>query len=945
MPSTPPGTLSSPHIRPLWTPLPAGTRLGRFTLEGLVGQGGMGAVYRARDTKLGRKVALKVISADHDDPESHERVARFLREARAAAALDHPSAVSIFDVGEQDGLSYIAMELVQGRPLRSYVGTDEPDVAQRLRWLAEIADALAAAHRARLVHRDIKPENVMIREDGRAKVLDFGLARRAAKLPEETTGQTWINTTQTEDGQTTLTAVGTVLGTPQYMAPEQIRAEPLDARTDQFSWGVLAYELLAGELPWMGVGIAVMARILSDEPRPLRELCPAVPEEAAAVVMRSLSKAPDARFASMDDVIDALAVWIDPASSARATIPRSGALPTQRPARPLPPPATGTNATQKSADVLAAVKAVRSPRPVPQVEVVDAPPPPPEEPLRARGLLFAAAVLVIAAVAFLGLRNLRGKSSAASPAPPVSATAVPAAVAVTDLPDPRSPSPDAIAAYRAGLVELRFGGSTDAFERAVVLDPSLAAAHLMLAVDATEVEFTDGARAHLRRAAELRASLSERDQLLLDATEPILLRQPADWAEASKRIAAAVERFPNDAQLWYERGAFGQTEGLAASTRHLERAVQLDPKYALAMGEQAENLAYLGKPDEARKVLERCVSAAPTYPYCTMQLGRVLEQVGACEEMEAVARQLVAASPSGAVAQDLLASALAARGRSEAAVREALRLKWAALPEADRRRAEPADTLALAMMSGDFAAAEKLARALGDASKGSRRESDHGRAARWLVQILVETGRAADAGQVALDYLARRDAWEPDARTEDFALAGDSTPILLAAALHAGKIKLDDFRARHAEWKRGWERKIGRDFRGYVWAHGIAGIAETREEAEEAFAAMAAYAPLPSHFPKTLVQARVGRAFLEGGRLDEALTWLGAAARTCRVLEHPVDHVRAHLWLGMAREAKNDKAGACAAYRVVRERWGKAKPRSVTAEKAASLLRAAGCPG
>jgi serine/threonine-protein kinase len=167
--------------------------------------------------------------------------------------------------------------------------------------------------------------------------------------------------------------------------------------------------------------------------------------------------------------------------------------------------------------------------------------------------------------------------------------------------------------------------------------------------------------------------------------------------------------------------------------------------------------------------------------------------------------------------------------------------------------------------------------------------------------------------------------------------------MLLAAALHAGKLKPEEHRARHAEWRRAWERKVARDFRAYIWAQGIAGVAETREEALAAMEAMGEFSPLPTHFSKTLAQARVGRAFLEAGRFDEALTWLDHAARTCRVLEHPVDHTRAHLWLGMAREAKQDKAGACAEYRVVRERWGKAKPRSVTAERASERMRAAGC--
>jgi len=950
----PPSGSDPSDIRPLGRrgigALRTGQQLGRFTIEALIGEGGMGAVYKARDAKLGRKIALKVIAADPDDPEAVDRIKRFLREARSAAALDHPSAVSIFDVGEEDGFSFIAMELVHGESLRTFVRAEEPDVATRLRWLVEIAGALAAAHRARLIHRDVKPENVMIREDGRAKVLDFGLARRAARLPDEVTGQTAITAATTEDGQTTLTAVGTLMGTPQYMAPEQIRSEPLDARSDQFSWGVLAYELLTGELPWTGTGLHVMARILSDEPRPIGERNPAIPEDAAAVVMRALEKAPDHRFDSMDDVIGALEAFGDPvASSSARTVPRPYLSSPPRGASQRPP-AGGDNATQRSADAFAAGALQRSPRPskAPRVEVVDAPTPEPSpaaevEPLRPRGLLVAAAVIVAAAVAFVGWRGLKAK---AGPTPTASAAAIaaPTATTVTDLPDPRSPSPDALAAYRAGLAELRFGGTRDAFERATALDPSLAAAHLMFAVDAMESDITDVARGHLRKAEELRAALTERDQLLLDAVTPALLKQPANWAEASRRLAAAVERYPKDAQLWYERGFVAlSAEGLDPSARYLERAITLDPRYAQAMGQHAENLIYLGRVAEARKVLDRCVSIAPTFITCSVELGRLHEHLGACEEEERMARQLVTASPTQSVAQGLLASALAARGRPETAVREALRLKWAAQPEAERRLSERDDSLALALLSGDFTAAEQIARAMEAASESSRREGDHGRAARKLAQILLETGRTADAGRVAEAYLGRRDAWEPDPRSEDFALAADATPDLLAAALKAGKLTRGDFAAQRAEWVKNWDRKVTRDFKFYVWAHGYASTVETAEDAREALALLPAYEPLASFFPHTLVEASIGATFLLGGRTDEALAWLDRAARSCRVLELPVEHTRAHFWLGMAREAKGDKPGACAAYRVVRDRWGKARPRSVTAEKAASLMRAAGC--
>jgi serine/threonine-protein kinase len=959
---SPPG--SDPGLRPLAQRrlglLQPGDQLGRYTIEGIVGEGGMGAVYRARDAKLGRKVAIKVIFADADDPDGEDRIKRFAREARAVAALDHPGAVSIFDVGEEEGLSFIAMELVHGKSLRAYVRAEEPDLTERLRWLVEIASALSAAHQARLIHRDIKPENVMIRDDGHVKVLDFGLARRTAKLPNEVTGQSSL--THTEDGQTTLTAIGTLLGTPQYMAPEQIRSEPLDGRSDQFSWGVLAYELLTGELPWSGVGLHVMARILSDAPRPLTAVNPAVPADAAAVVMRTLAKAPDDRFASMDEVIDALDAFRAPASSSARTVPRpSVAAPSARQARASkgtagespPPPAGNDNATQKSADPFAAgglPRPARTPR-APRIDVVEAPPPTRpsgEEPLRPRGLLAAALVIVAAALALMTWRSNRGRTGPEAPAGSGAAvtTAAPTATPVTALPDPRSPSPDALAAYRAGLAEVRFGGSRDAFERATALDPGLAAAHLMYAVDAIESEFTDASRSHLRKAAELRANLTERDQLLLDAVEPVLLRQPASWTEASKRLAVAVTRFPTDAQLWYERGFVAlSAEGLAASTQYLERAVELDPRYAQALGQEAENLAYLGRLPDARAVLDRCIAIAPTFTTCSVELGRLFEHQGACGELETMARQLVAASPAQSVAQGLLASALAARGRPEAAVREALRLKWAALPEMERRPAEREDTLALALLAGDFVAAEQLARAQEAAAEPSPREGDHGRVARKLGYILAETGRLPEAGRVAEAYLGRHDAWEPDPRSEDFALAGDATPTLLSLALRAGKLSRGDFTQRRTEWARAWERKVTRDFRAYVWAHGFAGTVETADDAREALAALPGYEPLPTFFPKTLVEAFIGNTFLLGGRTDEALTWLERATKTCRVLELPVEHTRAHLWLGMAREAAGDKAGACAAYKVVRDRWGKAKPRSVTAEKAAERMRGAGCGG
>jgi serine/threonine protein kinase len=282
--------------------LKPGDTFERYTIEAPLGQGGMGCVYRAHDARLGRRVALKVISDGQRDGQADaDANARLLREARAAAALDHPNAVSIFDVGEYEGTPFIVMELVLGRTLRGAVGDASVPAATSVAELGDVARALAVAHKRGLVHRDIKPENVMVREDGVVKVLDFGIARRLGGRIDPHGG------TETP-ALPTLTIEGVRLGTPFYMAPEQIRGDALDGRTDQFAWGVVSYELLAGRLPWRGSGdaLAVMASVLTDrvDRAPLDQA--AVPGAIQDVILRALEKRPEDRFPSMDDVAQAL---------------------------------------------------------------------------------------------------------------------------------------------------------------------------------------------------------------------------------------------------------------------------------------------------------------------------------------------------------------------------------------------------------------------------------------------------------------------------------------------------------------------------------------------------------------------------------------------------------------------------------------------------------------
>ena len=295
--------------------LKPGDTFERYTIEAPLGQGGMGCVYRAHDARLGRRVALKVISDGQRDGQADaDANARLVREARAAAAFDHPNAVSIFDVGEYGGAPFIVMELVLGRTLRDTVGDASVPAATRVAELADIARALAVAHKRGLVHRDIKPENVMVREDGVVKVLDFGIARRQG-------GSIDPRGESDAPALPTLTLEGVKLGTPVYMAPEQIRGNAFDGRTDQFAWGVVAYELLTGRLPWSGGrdAIAAMASVLTDrvDGAPLDQA--AVPRAIQDVIFRALEKRPEDRFPSMDDVAQALEAAVreahDPASA------------------------------------------------------------------------------------------------------------------------------------------------------------------------------------------------------------------------------------------------------------------------------------------------------------------------------------------------------------------------------------------------------------------------------------------------------------------------------------------------------------------------------------------------------------------------------------------------------------------------------------------------------
>ena len=278
--------------------LEPGSAIGAYAIVREVGRGGMGRVYLATDTRLGRTVALKAL-APHlvRDPSQRERLRR---EARSAASLTHPGICTVYALEEIDGDLYIATEFIDGHTLGVEIRAGRrPSGDEVLRTARELAAALASAHARGIVHRDLKPENVMRANDGRLKILDFGLARILEEGGPEGASHT--------RSAGFATRPGIVLGTPAYMAPEQINGEAVDARADVFAFGVLLYEYACGEHPFAATTeLAVVARVLGSEARPLLERCPDVPRGAAAVIARSLRKVPSQRFGSAAELVGAL---------------------------------------------------------------------------------------------------------------------------------------------------------------------------------------------------------------------------------------------------------------------------------------------------------------------------------------------------------------------------------------------------------------------------------------------------------------------------------------------------------------------------------------------------------------------------------------------------------------------------------------------------------------
>jgi len=837
-------------------------RVAHFRVLERIGRGGMGVVYRARDEKLGRDVALKVLppSFASDD----ERRRRMLREARAAAAVTHPNIVTVYEVGEtESGQIYIAMELVSGESLRARLERGPLTVPEALGVARDVARGLAEAHGAGLVHRDLKPDNIMIGRDGHAKILDFGLAKTAV---DETESALAVAETMSR-----VTETGAIVGTLAYMSPEQAKGKPVDARSDVFSFGMVVYEMLAGRRPFGGESAAeLIIAIDRDEPPPLR----GVPGAFAAFVSRCMRKSASDRFVSGAAALAALErVEVRGASRGRAI-------------------------------VLVALAAI--------------------------GVVVALTVTITARRAPAALQG--------------------AAVSLTPAPSaPHTSSAEALAAFNDALVA-RHDGQVDTERKllgtAVAADPTFAAAHLRLAYAllTQRTGSMTSARAHAEVARRGRADLSPRDAAILDALEPAFTRDPPAFGEAWKRLHQAAAASPDDAHLAMTEGeiAFAADRNRDADVA-LKHALDLDPTFIMARVVRATVLRTLGERDDSDREVSSCADSSSPSSACLLQRMFFERGEGRCEAMAKDARAVSMMESNAFRGWSFEAEARASRGASIAEVTELVRQGLARAPDDVKLRLGARYDVSLAILGGRFDDALSAVRRMEEQNAGSDEASTHLTTAKLLVYLQTDMGDLAAAARTASDTRARSGAWGSIRWIND-----DLRPGLLRVEARDGRVTREEVRRLLDQWEAEWRERIGDDAGPDApwqrWAVVRAAGVETKEEAEEALALAPRTEPAGLGQWPTRYALGYGRVLLRAGRAADAVPWLRMAANDCDEAQVTFDVFGARLDLGDALVATGDAPAACDAWREIVFRWGKATPRSITAEAVRARMKANGCP-
>ena len=559
--------------------LAIGSQLGGYDIVASLGRGGMGEVYRAADASLGRDVALKVLPQHQSaSPEQRER---FVREARAASALNHPNIITIYEIGSDQGVDFIAMELVRGRTLTEALSDHRTTIPELLGYALQIAEGLSRAHGAGIVHRDLKPTNIMVTDDRLIKILDFGVAKMNVD-------------TDAADLQTQapLTRDGASVGTVGYMSPEQALGAPVDARTDVFSFGIILFELLTKQRPFVGASASDVLHSLHFAEPPIARIPSSVPRPVVAVIRKCLAKSPQDRYRTMTDVAEVLrTLTVQDAGAARQSW---------------------------TAATLTAVRdAARS--------------------SRGRALLIGLAALVAvgASIRYIPLRS----SSAGSPTAP--AESLPSSAlelttmaathlvrqdrpedverAITLLERAIQIDPSYAPAY-AHLSEARLRTyrtspdkqwlklAGDSANRAVALNPDLAIGHVALGFFHHDSGQTDAALGAFRRAAEL-DPLNPLPQMGIGATLATARRD----AEAEAALRRAIELGPNRWRAHTELGQFFYVRArYAEAVESWEKARALTPDNLIVLRNLGAAYFRSRHYDEAASVLQRALEVGPS---------------------------------------------------------------------------------------------------------------------------------------------------------------------------------------------------------------------------------------------------------------------------------------------------------------------------------------------
>ena len=857
-------------------------RIAHFRIGERLGRGGMGVVYRAVDEKLGRDVAIKVLAPFAAGPEAR---ARMLREARAAAGLSHRNIVTVYEMGDDGEHFYIAMELVEGRSLREILrrATEPMTWREAVRVARATTSALARAHAAGVVHRDLKPDNVLVAQDGEIKLVDFGIAKLIA------------GNSQDDAEVEALTATGSWVGSPGYMAPESFGEGEIDGRADLFALGALLYELLTRTRAFRGDSPPDTIRkvMLVDPPAP-RTVVPEIPPALEALVMRCLAKSPARRFESADELLSALERIAD--ADADGDVATLGATSLTAPTVQMTPEASPASSLSKTT--------------------------------ARRGLLTAAGVLAALVAVLIAVGTLRSRARAgAPPAQPAASARAPSPFS-----DPRPVAKCNKAARRQYLEAMRVlhdtgsSNAEDLFEKAGKVDPGCAVTQLRVALMTLN---STARREAFERTLGMISALPSREAALARAYVPEVARDPPDHAATSRALVALADSRPGDAEL--QVLASEEAPDAPTARRLAERARQIDPSFANVWTTLYDVAMRTDDPKAARAAIDACKQHAPAALGCKESLSDLLLRTNDCAGLETEARQVKLQSDDTGVYCDI-AFAQATLDPASPLVPEAIdqwerRITYKHLFVAETWR------VARKVLLGDFTGADTDLRKLSVQVKPEANLDPHFRVGGLEFELRVERGDDAAAARFAVDLLSRRQAWNRSVRnTKRVRWEVARMGSLVAAS------------ALSAQWDlAAWQKELAslQPTPEVTWAYGTAMFVRTPAEAREAMKT----AP-PTHvipYQATQVELLIGSTALLAGNPKAALPHLDSAAHRCDALYNPFEHTRAWLLLGEARDALHDKSGACAAYQAVLDRWGKANARSVTADEARTRARALGC--